>query len=79
MSEEMNQFKVAVILSGCGVYDGSEAYETVLTLLRLDEMGASVSCFAPNDEQLHVINHVSGMKILMKKRYFAGICSVSAW
>ena len=60
MSEEMNQLKIAVILSGCGVYDGSEAYETVLTLLRLDEMGVSVSCFAPNDKQLHVINHLSG-------------------
>ena len=60
MSEKMNQLKVAVILSGCGVYDGSEAYETVLTLLCLDEMGASVSCFAPNDKQLHVINHLSG-------------------
>ncbi len=54
MSEEINQLKVAVILSGCGVYDGSEAYETVLTLLRLDEMGVSVSCFAPNDEQLEL-------------------------
>ena len=26
--------KVAVILSGCGVYDGSEIYESVITLLR---------------------------------------------
>ena len=68
MSEEMNQLKVAVILSGCGVYDGSEAYETVLTLLRLDEMGASVSCFAPNNDQLHVINHLSGDENTSEKR-----------
>ncbi|KPY24528.1 hypothetical protein ALO54_200030 [Pseudomonas syringae pv. philadelphi] len=30
------QKKVAVILSGCGVYDGAEIHESVLTLLRLD-------------------------------------------
>ena len=52
--------KVAVILSGCGVYDGTEIHESVLTLLRLDQRGASVSCFAPNIEQLHVINHLTG-------------------
>ena len=52
--------KVAVILSGCGVYDGSEIYESVVTLLRLDQRGATVQCFAPNIEQMHVINHLSG-------------------
>ncbi|TNE75826.1 MAG: isoprenoid biosynthesis protein ElbB [Gammaproteobacteria bacterium] len=52
--------RVAVILSGCGVYDGSEIYESVLTLLRLDQAGAEVQCFAPNVPQLHVINHASG-------------------
>ena len=52
--------KVAVILSGCGVYDGSEIYETVITLLRLDQRGAKVQCFAPDIEQRHVINHLNG-------------------
>lgn len=52
--------KVAVILSGCGVYDGSEIYESVITLLRLDQRGAHVQCFAPNIAQLHVINHATG-------------------
>ncbi|KJH84177.1 isoprenoid biosynthesis glyoxalase ElbB [Pseudomonas sp. KSR10] len=52
--------KVAVILSGCGVYDGSEIYESVITLLRLDQRGATVQCFAPNIEQMHVINHLTG-------------------
>lgn len=52
--------KVAVILSGCGVYDGSEIYESVLTLLRLDQRGAQVQCFAPNAPQLHVIDHYRG-------------------
>ncbi|MCS4283951.1 enhancing lycopene biosynthesis protein 2 [Pseudomonas sp. BIGb0278] len=52
--------KVAVILSGCGVYDGAEIHESVITLLRLDQRGAQVQCFAPNIPQLHVIDHLSG-------------------
>jgi enhancing lycopene biosynthesis protein 2 len=52
--------RVAVILSGCGVYDGAEIHESVLTLLRLDQRGAQVQCFAPNITQLHVVDHYSG-------------------
>ena len=52
--------KIAVILSGCGVYDGAEIQESVITLLRLDQRGAQVQCFAPNIAQLHVINHLTG-------------------
>lgn len=52
--------KVAVILSGCGVYDGAEIHESVIALLRLDQRGAQVQCFAPNIAQLHVINHLTG-------------------
>ncbi|MBT2296929.1 isoprenoid biosynthesis glyoxalase ElbB [Pseudomonas fluorescens] len=52
--------KVAVILSGCGVYDGAEIHESVITLLRLDQRGAQVQCFAPDIAQLQVINHLTG-------------------
>jgi len=52
--------KVAVILSGCGVFDGAEIHESVITLLRLDQRGAQVQCFAPNIAQMHVINHLTG-------------------
>jgi len=52
--------KVAVILSGCGVYDGSEIHESVLTLLAIEQNGASYRCFAPNINQHHVINHLTG-------------------
>ncbi len=51
---------VAVILSGCGVYDGSEIYEAVITLLSIRQQGATYQCFAPDKEQLHVINHLTG-------------------
>ncbi len=52
--------KVAVILSGCGVYDGSEIYESVLTLLHLEQQGLAYQCMAPNISQLHVVNHLTG-------------------
>jgi len=51
---------VAVILSGCGVYDGSEIHESVLTLLALARAGASVTFAAPDIAQRHVINHATG-------------------
>lgn len=54
------QKKVAVILSGCGVYDGAEIHESVITLLRLSQRGAQVQCFAPDIAQHHVVNHLTG-------------------
>ncbi len=57
MKHEAN---VAVILSGCGVYDGSEIHEAVLTLLALARAGAKVTCAAPDIAQRHVINHATG-------------------
>ena len=51
---------VGVILSGCGVYDGSEIHEAVITLLALDRNGATAVCMAPDIPQLHVVNHLTG-------------------
>lgn len=51
---------IAVILSGCGHLDGAEIRETILTLLALDQANAKVSCFAPDINQYHVINHLTG-------------------
>ncbi|RJG47496.1 isoprenoid biosynthesis glyoxalase ElbB [Motilimonas pumila] len=55
--------KVAVILAGCGVYDGAEINEVVLTLLHLSKAGAQYQAFAPDIEQLHVINHLTGEEV----------------
>lgn len=52
--------KVAVVLAGCGVYDGAEISEAVLTLLSLEQEGVQYQCFAPNIDQMHVLNHISG-------------------
>jgi enhancing lycopene biosynthesis protein 2 len=51
--------KIGVLLSGCGVYDGSEIQEAVLTLLFLDRKGAEIICMAPDMPQVHVIDHVT--------------------
>lgn len=52
--------QVAIILSGCGVYDGAEIHESVITLLHLDRLGARYQCLAPNVAQHHVVNHLTG-------------------
>lgn len=52
--------KIAVILSGCGVFDGSEIHEAVLSLFHIEKLGAQYQCFAPNIDQMHVINHLTG-------------------
>ncbi|HIJ37713.1 MAG TPA: isoprenoid biosynthesis glyoxalase ElbB [Rhodospirillaceae bacterium] len=52
--------RIAVVLSGCGVNDGSEIHEAVLTLLAIDRNGAQYQCFAPNIAQRDVIDHLRG-------------------
>lgn len=52
--------RIGVILSGCGVYDGSEIHEAVITLLAIDRAGAEAVCMAPDIPQMHVINHLAG-------------------
>lgn len=52
--------KVAVVLSGCGVLDGSEIHEAVSVLVHLSRAGVETRMFAPDIEQSDVINHVKG-------------------
>lgn len=52
--------KVAVVLSGCGVFDGSEIHESVITMLAIRCAGVDYQCMAPDMHQAHVINHLTG-------------------
>ncbi len=52
--------KVGVVLSGCGVYDGAEIHESVITMLALDRAGAEMVFCAPDKAQMHVVNHHTG-------------------
>lgn len=51
---------VAVVLSGSGVYDGSEIHEASATLVSLTRAGADVQCYAPDAPQMHVVDHTKG-------------------
>ena len=59
--------KTAVLLSGCGVYDGSEIQETVLTFLELEKQKIEFFCVAPNIDHYHVINHLNGKQLDEKR------------
>lgn len=59
-SQASSNKNVAMVLSGSGVYDGTEIIEACSTIIHLSKHNANISFFAPNIEQLHVINHASG-------------------
>ncbi len=52
--------KYAVVLSGSGVFDGAEIHEATMSLYAIMKYGASYEIFAPNIDQHHVINHITG-------------------
>lgn len=62
--------KIGVVLSGCGVRDGSEIHEAVLTLLAIDRNGAKAVCLAP-DTELSEVNHLSGEETGVKRSVLA--------
>lgn len=51
--------KAGVLLSGCGVIDGSEIHEAVSILIALDKRGAQIVCMAPNMKQAETVNHLN--------------------
>jgi enhancing lycopene biosynthesis protein 2 len=59
--------KFAIILSGCGVFDGAEIHETTLTMLAIMKQGATYVVFAPDILQHHVINHLTGEEMKEKR------------
>ncbi len=59
--------KFAVILAGCGVFDGAEIHEATLTLLSIMQHGGTYEIFAPDINQHHVINHLTGAEMPEKR------------
>ena len=59
--------KVGVLLSGCGMYDGSEVHEATLTLYFLDRAGVEIICMAPDISQLEVIDHLKSESVSEKR------------
>lgn len=56
----VKQIKVAIILAGCGVKDGSEIHESTMLMLALSQQNIAYDCFAPDLPQHDVVNHLSG-------------------
>lgn len=56
-------FRAAVVLSGCGVNDGSEITESVSMLIAISKYGGTFDCFAPDKEQSDVVDHVKGKPV----------------
>lgn len=59
--------KFAVVLAGSGVFDGAEIHEATLTLLAIDRLGGTYQIFAPDIEQHHVVNHITGDEMNEKR------------
>jgi enhancing lycopene biosynthesis protein 2 len=59
----MKKHSIAVILSGCGYLDGAEIHEATLTLWAIHKHGADFQCYAPNIDQHHVVNHLTGKEM----------------
>ena len=62
---------IGVILAGCGVYDGSEIQEAVLTLNAFARRGAKTVCFAPNRAQADVVDHLTGKPVAESRNVLA--------
>ncbi len=58
---------IGVLLSGCGVYDGAEIQESILTLLAIEEIGATYTCISIDADQYHVVNHLTGEEMPEKR------------
>ena len=58
---------IGVLLSGCGVYDGAEIQESILTLLAIEEIGATYTCISIDADQHHVVNHLTGDEMPEKR------------
>lgn len=52
--------KIGVLLSGSGLYDGTDVQEAVLSLVALERAGARPVCLAPSRRQLHTVSHLTG-------------------
>ncbi len=55
--------KFAIVLAGCGVYDGAEIHEAVMAMYAVMKNGAEYQLFAPDIAQHHVVNHVTGAEM----------------
>jgi len=73
----MTQPSIAVILAGCGHRDGSEIHEATLTLWAIHKQGADYQCYAPDMNQHHVLNHITGEVMEEERNVFVESARIS--
>ena len=69
--------RIGVCLSGCGVNDGSEIHESVLTILALDSYDVDIVYFAPNIDQSNVNNHLTGTNMNINRNVLVESARIS--
>ena len=52
--------RIGVLLGGCGLYDGSDVFETVLVIQALEAAGERALLLAPDRTQTRTIDHRTG-------------------
>lgn len=77
MKNDAEEKKVALVLSGCGVFDGSEIHEAVCAILNIKKCGAKISFFAPDIFQSDVVNHATHTATAEKRSVLAESARIS--
>jgi len=52
--------RFAIVLAGCGVQDGAEIHEAVMSMFAVMKNAGTYQLFAPDIAQHHVVNHLTG-------------------
>ena len=55
-------FQIGLLISGCGLYDGTETHEAILAMLALDRRNLKYRCLVPDRPQMHVVDHTTGQE-----------------
>lgn len=63
--------RAAIVLSGCGVYDGTEITEAVCAVLAAERAGAVPVFFAPDTAQAETLDHSTGKPVPEKRGVLA--------
>ncbi len=69
--------KIGFLLSGCGVFDGSEIHEATLTLYFLNKKKVDIIPIAPDKDQFHVINHNTNDEMKEKRNILVESARIS--
>ena len=59
---------IGILLAGCGLYDGTEVAEAVLSALALERAGAKPVFLSIDGAQMHTVDHMTGSEAEVEAR-----------